>query len=220
MPASLTSRRDFLIEVGAVVGAAAVANSVAHAAQSAGAATRLQIVAALGDTLIPSGMGDPGYRDLEKYGLTEEVLKKLGALSDDDLLAFNAGAAFADDEKSFVQLDADARANYLTQIVDMKIPDKKLQAICERIYRAARFAVFTTYYQNFPEVVQRDAADVPIPVPGDTHQIINPNTKRLVTGWDQAGFDGPWSWAEEEARRVELQRLARSIGPEFQRFEG
>ncbi|MBI4463424.1 MAG: GMC family oxidoreductase, partial [Acidobacteria bacterium] len=40
----------------------------------------------------------------------------------------------------------------------------------------------------------------------DTHQITNPNTKQLVTGWDVAGFKGPMEWEEEEQRRAMMKK--------------
>ena len=38
--------------------------------------------------------------------------------------------------------------------------------------------------------------------------VINPNSTKLVTGWDVAGFTGPWSWEEEEARRTYIKTIA------------
>jgi hypothetical protein len=63
--------------------------------------------------------------------------------------------------------------------------------------------VLVVYYQNYPEHrLARDKNDVPILPPGDQHQITNPNTERIVTGWDVAGFRGPLTWEEEERRRA------------------
>jgi hypothetical protein len=42
---------------------------------------------------------------------------------------------------------------------------------------------------------------MPLLKPGDLHQITNPNTKQLVTAWDQIGFVGSLTWEEEERRR-------------------
>ena len=36
---------------------------------------RLAVVSAMGDALIPSAPGDPGYKDLEAHGISQEVLK-------------------------------------------------------------------------------------------------------------------------------------------------
>ena len=48
------------------------------------------IIATLGDTLIPTQEPDyPGYRRLEKYGITEEVFKGLKGGGKKDFLTFN-----------------------------------------------------------------------------------------------------------------------------------
>ena len=64
------------------------------------------------------------------------------------------------------------------------------------------------YYQNYPEHrIPRDSDDVPILAPGDTHQITNPNTTRLFTGWDLSSFHGPLTWEEEERRRAYYKKI-------------
>jgi len=49
------------------------------------------VVSALGGLLIPSAPGDPGYKDLEQYGITDYVLNKL-KLTDEMVDAFNNAA--------------------------------------------------------------------------------------------------------------------------------
>ncbi len=66
------------------------------------------------------------------------------------------------------------------------------------VYDQTREAVFTVYYQNFPEDHwPRDAKRVPLLRAGDEHQITNPSTPDIVTGWDVAGYAGPLTWEEE-----------------------
>ena len=213
------SRREFLKDTSIGVGIIGIATTAAGVAISQTPANGRDIIAAIGDTLIPSAPGDPGYRDLEPYQITDEVLKGMGGIAEEELIAFNNGSAELFGGRAFVDLGENERADYLHLILEKKIEDKKLLATCEKIYNITRVRVLTVYYQNFPEVVRRDANDLPILQPGDTHQIINPNTRKLVTGWDQAGFGGPWTWDEEEKRRAEIKKLAASIAPAFQRWE-
>jgi hypothetical protein len=48
---------------------------------------------------------------------------------------------------------------------------------------------------------------MPILKAGDKHQITNPNTREIVTGWDIAGFKGPLSWEEEEEQRAKFKKV-------------
>ena len=89
-------RREFVKR--SVAGSAAIAAGSSALLASATAATaaldldkRHQLVAVLGDLFVPSAPGDPGYKDLEQYGITDYVLKNL-KLSDDLVQAFNDGA--------------------------------------------------------------------------------------------------------------------------------
>ena len=83
------TRRQFLRQAGGATGGAAmgagaaagmVAPGLSWAAEleNAPAVDRKQLVAALGDTIIPTADGYPGYRRLEQYGITDEVMKGLG----------------------------------------------------------------------------------------------------------------------------------------------
>lgn len=170
---------------------------------------RRAIFAALGDTLIPTDPGDPGYRSLEPYKITEEVMKGLGAIRDADLEAFNSASGEFFSGRTFLQLTELQRADYLRLIIDgSRFADKARLRTLQRIYRQTRTRVFDVYYRNYPEnVIARDADGVPILRPGDRHQITNPNTRRLRTGWDVTGFRGQMTWEEEEAARARNRRL-------------
>ncbi len=198
------SRRDFLKTTG--LGAAAIPGAavLSEQAQAQTTVDRSAVVAALGDTIIPSDPGDPGYKTLEPYNITAEVMKGLTGISDDNLAAFNNSSASFFQGKTFLELSEDQRADYLRLIIDgNRIADQQLRGQLQSVYRLGRIRVLSIYYQNYPEHrIPRDANDVPILPPGDTHQITNPNTSRLTTGWDVAGFRGPLTWEEEERRRA------------------
>lgn len=203
------SRRSFVKQTTLAGGALFV--SVPHAwGSSLQAVDRSSIVSALGDTLIPSGPGDPGYKDLEPHGITEEVLKGLSAVSDETLEEFNQGSMKLFDGKSFLELSATLRADYLGAIVSGKDlgSDPEMLAKIRSVYRAVRLRVLTVYYQNFPENrVPMDRAGIPLPGARDAHDIVNPNTRGLVTGWDIAGYPGPVEWEEEEQLRARMKTI-------------
>lgn len=204
------SRRDFLKTTGmgaAVIPAAGVVAT--QQAQAQGMVDRSAVIAALGDTIIPSDPGDPGYRTLEPYNITAEVMKGLTGLADDALATFDSGAASFFSGKTFLELGESERADYLNLIIDgSRIADDGLRGTLQSVYRLTRIRVLVIYYQNYPEHrLPRDANDVPILPPGDTHQITNPNTERVVTGWDVAGFRGPLTWEEEERRREYYKKI-------------
>ncbi|MEE8350267.1 MAG: twin-arginine translocation signal domain-containing protein [Acidobacteriota bacterium] len=204
------SRRDFLKTTGmgaAAIPAAGVAST--RPVQAQAATDRTAVIAALGDTIIPSDPGDPGYRTLEPYNITAEVMKGLTGLSDDDLSTFNNGTASFFSGKTFLELGESERADYLNLIIEGdRITDDQLRGKLQSVYRLTRLRVMVIYYQNYPEHrLPRDANDVPILPPGDTHQITNPNTERVVTGWDVAGFRGPLTWEEEERRREYYKKI-------------
>lgn len=205
------SRRDFLKTTGAGAAAAlpAVAASSSELQAQARGVDRTAVISTLGDTLIPSAPGDPGYRTLEPYNITAEVMKGLTGLSDDDLALLNKTAASFFAGKSFLELSESQRADYLNLIIDgSRIGDETLRGKLQSVYRLTRIRVMVIYYQNYPEHrLPRDANDVPILPPGDTHQITNPNTERIVTGWDVAGFTGPLTWEEEERRRARYKKI-------------
>lgn len=203
------SRRDFLKTTG--VGAAALPGVAAAGVQAQAATTvdRSAVFAALGDTIIPSDSDDPGYRTLEPYNITAEVMKGLSGITDDDVELVNKSSAPFFGDKTFLQLNEAERADYLRLIIEgSKISDKRVLGRLQLVYRLTRIRVLLVYYQNYPEHrIPRDSDDVPILPPGDTHQITNPNTTRLFTGWDLSSFHGPLTWEEEERRRAYYKKI-------------
>lgn len=207
------SRREFLKRSGAgSVAVTLVAPNLALGESESQRALRMErhaIFAALGDTLIPTDPGDPGYRSLEAYKITEEVMKGLTGIEDADLEALNKGSAVFFDGRNFLQLTESQRADYLRLIIDgSRFTNKAQLKGLQSVYEQTRTRVFTVFYQNYPEnVIPRDRHGVPILRPGDKHQITNPNTKELVTGFDIAGFKGPLTWEEEEERRAKFRKI-------------
>lgn len=200
------SRRKFLKAAGVASAGVAVAASVAVPVQAA--VDRKAMIAALGNTLIPSDPGDAGYKDLESHGITDEVLKALPGVSDADLELFNDKAK-EKHGKTFLELAEPQRAAYLSDIIGGGASaDAKEMETLRRVYRNTRRRVLTLYYSNFPENQwPRGTNGMPVLKPGDLHQVTNPNTKELVTGWDQAGFFGPLTWEEEERRRNMMKKI-------------
>ncbi len=170
---------------------------------------RHAIFAALGDTLIPTDPGDPGYRSLEPYKITEEVMKGLTATKDEDLDSFNKGSGAFFEGRQFVQLTESQRTDYLRLVIDgTKFIDQAQLRVLQRIYRQARTRIFDVYYRNYPEnVIPRDQNGAPILKPGDKHQVTNPNTGKIKTGWDISGFKGQMTWEEEAAARAKYRKL-------------
>ena len=208
------SRREFLKKSGVAASAAVTmaASSVAlaeSASEQALLKRRTAVFAALGDTLIPTDPGDPGYRSLEPYKITEEVMKGLTSITDADIEALNQGSRAFFNGRDFLHLTEPQRADYLRLIIDgSQINDKNLLKTLRSVYDQTRSLVFTVFYQNFPEnVIPRDARKAPIIKVGDKHQITNPNTNKLVTGWDISGFKGPLTWEEEEERRAKFRKF-------------
>jgi hypothetical protein len=172
------------------------------------AANRREILFAIGDTLIPSAPGDPGYRDLEWYGITGEIDRWMEEMSDDDLELFNRSSV-GPLKKKFIELSERDRASYFNLILkEGSFKEEGLQARLKAVYDTTREAVFTVYYQNFPHNSwPRDANRVPLLRPGDAHQITNPSTGEVFTGWDLAGYAGPLTWEEEERRRNYFKKI-------------
>lgn len=166
---------------------------------------RNAIIFAIGDTLIPSAKDDPGYRDLEWYGITAEVSRRI-EIADADLDHFNRAAS---SDRNFTDLTGAERAAFFDQVIQgTGTRDDAEKKKLKETYSHVREMVFTIYYQNFPEHSwPRDAHRVPLLKAGDTHQLTNPNTKNIVTGWDQAGYAGPLTWEEEERRRNFFKKI-------------
>ncbi len=168
---------------------------------------RNAILFAMGDTLIPSAPADPGYRDLEWYGITDEISRRI-EVSDDDLDHFNRSSAELL-RKKFTELAESRRADYFNRIVlDSGSKNDSAQKKLRETYSHVREMVFTVYYQNFPQHSwPRDSNRAPLLRPGDRHQITNPSTPDIVTGWDQACYAGPLTWEEEERRRNHFKKI-------------
>jgi hypothetical protein len=165
-------------------------------------------MAKLGDTLIPSSPGDPGYKDLEIYNITAEILKGVVSIPDQNLALFNSESAAHFGGKTFVELTGSQRADYLNMIADgVNISDSRVLRTLQGIYRLVRARVFIVYYQNYPQhTVPRDDNGFLILQPDNDHQITNPNQPEVVTGWDVAGWKGPMTWEEEEERRNRFKK--------------
>jgi hypothetical protein len=181
-------------------------SEISAAASSPGIA-RNAILFALGDTLIPSSPGDPGYRDLEWHGITDEVSRRI-EIKDEDLEFFDRTCIDALGRR-FTVLNENQRADFLYRIIRGEgSSDQAAQQKLREVYTHVREMVFTVYYQNFPEQSwPRDALRAPLVKPGDPHQITNPNTTNVFTGWDLAGYAGPLTWEEEERRRNYFKKI-------------
>lgn len=202
-PQKPSSRRKFVEAVALGVGGIALTPRQSEAAIE----ERLKILAALGETIIPSDPGDPGFKELEPHRITEEVNKSLRPLKDEVFVRFNDAAKPFFGGRAFVELNDGERAEFLRKVVAGKeITDPAIR----RIYRFTRNTVLKVFYSNFPEhKIARDAKGVPILKPGDgeLHQITVPNTKNLITGWDVAGYRGPLTWEQEQRMRADIEKV-------------
>jgi len=197
-----SSRRDFI--KGATLGAGGLL-LISGRMDAADAGDRIKILNALCETIIPSKPGDPGFKDLEPHGITEEVNKALRPLKTEVFVKFNEASRPFFQDRTFVELNDDDRAKFL-QIL-LKGDDVTDKSVF-RVYKFARLTALKVFYSNFPENrIARDANGIPIIKPGDIHQITTPNTKDLITGWDIAGYRGPMTWEQEERARVEAQKI-------------
>ena len=205
MPNKRTSRRNFIRK--AALGAGALV--LPAQATPAAAAERSRILSALGDTIIPSKTGDPGFKDLEAHGITEQVNKNLAALKDQLFATFNQASAPFFQGRTFVELNENERAEFLKRVIRGEgFTNPSVRTVVQRVYKFVRITVLRIYYSNFPEdKVARDADGIPSQKPGDLHQITTPNTTKLVTGWDVAGYRGPLTWEQEERMRAEVQKV-------------
>ena len=205
------NRREFVKQT--VVGTAILA-STAGALEAAAAAAPVnpnkEIMSALGPVFIPSKPGDPGYKELEVHGITDYVMKEFPGV--DMLETFNAAAKPLFDGKAFLDLDEGQREQYVGMLAEgSKITDADQRKRLQDFYRESRTRILSVYYKNFPLEIKRNAAGEPILHTGDTHQITNPNVwkdKKLVTGWDIAGFKGTLGWEEEEQIRAKAKKDA------------
>jgi len=133
---------------------------------------------------------------------------KILALKPEQLETFDNAARLLTGTR-FAQLGEEQRESFLYQVIEGKdFEDPALLQACQEVYQLCRSTIFRLFYRNFPEnVVPRDANDFPILQPGDEHQLTNPNTKKLVTGWDIANYGGPMTWEEEEERRARFKKV-------------
>jgi len=199
---------EAMIVTPALLGSAAWV-STASPAQAQDATDRLQILASLGDTLIPSAAGKPGFKSLQSYGIAEEVNKSLTALEDELFVTFNQASARFFEGRTFIELSEEDRARFLRRIISgTDFTDQTLHQKVHRLYKLVRITVFRGFYSNFPQgKIPRDARGIPILKSSELHQITTPNTPELVTGWDIAGYRGPLTWEQEEKQRAEVQKI-------------
>ena len=111
--------------------------------------------------------------------------------------------------RTFIELGEEDRARFLKKVIDgEEFRDRTLHQKVLRLYKLVRITVFRVFYSNFPEgKIPRDARGIPIPKPGELHQITSPNTSDRVTGWDIADYRGPLTWEQEEQQRAEVQKI-------------
>jgi choline dehydrogenase-like flavoprotein len=222
------TRRDFVKETVAGTAALVGAGMLRASAADPGEATlEKRVVSALGSVFVPSKPGDPGYAELEQYGISDYVMKPPARpaggggegegrggpqsaewLKRESLEAFNDGAKAFFSGKPFIDLDEKQKEEYLGIVVDGKrITDEPQRKQLQMVYQNSRRRILQVYYSNYPEhQIKRDASGVPILKPGDSHQITNPNTKNMVTGWDVTGFAGQPTWEEEQALREKAKQ--------------
>jgi choline dehydrogenase-like flavoprotein len=224
-----TNGSNFVDRISAGTAAVTAAASGLEAMQSPQARhtdAHTRIVATLGQMFIPSKPGDPGYAELEPHGITSYVMQEsvpgergpdqretgvvrreptANWLEPEELVAFNDGARQFFGGKTFVELDDNLREQYLSLIVEgSKISDAKQRARLQAIFEGARRRILGAYYSNYPQhKPRRDAQGLPIV---DAHQISNPNTSEIRTGWDLVGYKGQFSWEEEEQLRARAKR--------------
>lgn len=116
-------------------------------------------------------------------------------------MLFNSGCMPHYSGRTFVQLNAIEREAYLDLIATVgDIANCRHTLVLKKVYQIVRTVVLTVFYKNFPERIDSDAEGTPLLYPA-AHQIVNPNTRDLITGWDIAGFAGPWTWQQEQERR-------------------
>lgn len=202
----MSTRRRFLRQTSlGVLATSGVAQRVTGQAP-AKPPTPEQIVAALGDTLIPTEEPQyPGYKRLETFSISAKVwsqLRVVDRVKPAQMAQFNESSKEAMG-KSFLELDESGRAKYLEDLLSQ--PEDSSPA--HKVLRQARERIFFVFYRNFPyDTIDRDDKGTPI-ASDSLHQIINPKKSSVVTGWDIAGYRGPLSWAEEEERRARFKKI-------------
>lgn len=204
------SRRRFLKQTATVL----TTQTLAAAPQAATAPKPLDVVAALGDAIIPTdGALYPGYKRLEANGISTRVLdqlRRLDRVTPAHLTLLNESArSFTG--KTFLESDERGRGSYLETLF---LPAESVQSTLDaatikslqRTLKLSRDRILTVFYRNFPnDAVDRDENGVPIP--NKPHEIFDLKKINVVTGWDIAGYNGPLSWEEEEARRDRFKKI-------------
>ena len=176
MSENKVTRRGFIKQTGSgVLTASLIATQLAgknlsQYVQSAPDVNPRDVVAALGDTLIPTEEPDyPGYRRLEEQGISDEVFKALQGIPAQDFSVFNA---VSQDllGKTFLDLEAKERAAYIDFVASTFPPetfgvtdagqkakavsaqglDQEVVALLQRVFRLCRARILTVFYQNFP----------------------------------------------------------------------
>mgnify|MGYP001479212817 FL=1 len=77
-----------------------------------------KLIAALGDTLIPSAPGYPGYRRLAGHGITEEVIRGLQGLDLKEFAVMNAATRAFFNGRLLVDLNGQQRTLFLQMVAD------------------------------------------------------------------------------------------------------
>src|SRR5262245_44053706 len=127
-----TSRRNFVKRTAL----GAVAAAIPRATAALATADRKQVLSALGDTIIPSKPGDPGFRDLEAHGIVREVDKTLAAFKDQDFETFNQASASFFAGRSFVELGETERSEFLKMVSSgEKLEGRPDRQAIQRLYR-------------------------------------------------------------------------------------
>ncbi len=206
------TRRQFLKGTVTVLSATLPLENLA--ADEPAAADPRAVVAALGDTIIPTdGPQYPGYKRLEASGISTQVLntlRHLDRVSLADLTLFNISAHTLLG-KTFVELDETGRAAYVDGLFTgessgiVKLEPATLTSL-QKTLKLARDRILNVFYRNFPyDHVDRDENGAPIP--NQPHEIFQIKTGNLVTGWDIANYKGPLTWEEEEERRNHFKQI-------------
>jgi hypothetical protein len=147
------SRRGFLKQTATVLTTTVSAQTLAAAPQTATAPKPLDLVAALGDVIIPTdGAMYPGYKRLEANGISARVLDQLRHLdrvTPADLSLLNESArSFTG--RTFLESDAEGRVSYLeTLFLPVESVQTKLDAgtirSLQRILKLARDRILTVF---------------------------------------------------------------------------
>jgi hypothetical protein len=148
------SRRGFLKQTATVLTTTVSAQTLAAAPQTATAPKPLDVVAALGDVIIPTdGAMYPGYKRLEANGISARVLdqlRRLDRVTPADLSLLNDSArSFTG--KTLLESDERGRVSYIEALF---MPAESVQTTLDagtikslqRILKLARDRILTVFY--------------------------------------------------------------------------